>query len=586
MPYLIVPKGQPHIHVFLAHLPFIWSIRHHDYWETYSGAYENFRCSCCLRLMKDTATARVMDYRLHQCETCITAVEVAPGRSPNCARSYLTRVDALHDCDTKTQEIVFRPSPAETDVWQSRSQRRFNTGEWKDIPWSVSGECSNHYTHIAYEKPGQVAFYRDEESGVLDKLTYMKPGRYLTEFYPTMDAAQMAEYIAHVTARTVGTYTLATTPEDISRIYNTAKGPDSCMRRKTSAEYDWQPLLDSGRMPCHPCAVYGNSDLALAYTGPIDAISQRAIVWPEKKRFVRIYGTGPLRHLLLRDGYNPGSFAGAKIRRVRFRDPESGESALVTPYVDREQVGDRFAADSADIQGDWLILRGESGGDVYLGETRGHTSDDIHVEERDTVICDACDSEVGAENARDGLCESCWANRYFECHDCDSVINRDDDESTISPRGHWYCESCIARQTQTCAYEGCDETFIESFRSTVEQRERRSNAVSQYCDEHAREMLAPVLPPPDTTSVTESPTGLFEVHLYRGTYRSNDTLDRYRPDGWYLVQLDYQTYSGTLDICQSVMARLQENYPNSPYRIQPAFTPMTPEASTHDIASV
>jgi hypothetical protein len=115
---------------------------------------------------------------------------------------------------------------------------------------------------------------------------------------------------------------LARTPEDIVYVYN--NGPHSCMA------YDLEGAVFE-RVDQHPCAAYGNSDLAVAYILRRGEITARCMVWPEQKKFGRIYGDrSRLLERLKENGYiEVWDMAGAKIRQLRTK---SGQ--LILPYLD------------------------------------------------------------------------------------------------------------------------------------------------------------------------------------------------------------------------------------------------------------
>lgn len=111
-------------------------------------------------------------------------------------------------------------------------------------------------------------------------------------------------------------------PDVIERVYRA--GPSSCMSH---------PVGDYATNGIHPVRAYGNGDLALAYVAKAKdptKYSQRALVWPAKKRYGRVYGSGALEKWLQELGYTHGTFDGAKMSKIEIE----GHDAVVMPYVD------------------------------------------------------------------------------------------------------------------------------------------------------------------------------------------------------------------------------------------------------------
>lgn len=578
MPYLITPKDDPNIWAYLVPLSFELTSNHRD-WITEFNGQNTSLCTCCLRPLADTGSTRILAYCDYQCEQCMRYIcnwrdNNQPQRTLTVAESFARRQDAVSAFDPKTQEIVFRPSQKEFHAWHDRCQGLFERTERIPPPWPIEDKLRHiHYAHLPFNRPNHIAFYRDVESGITDKLTYMKVGRYLTEFYPRMAAEDKAKYIAEIAAFAVTTFSLATTPDDITTIYNTAAGPDSCMRRKSSPEYDWQKLLDADRMPCHPCATYGNSDLALAYTGPLESVSQRCVVWPKEKRFVRVYGTGPLLQLLLKEGYQEGSFAGARIRRITFTDPVSGHTATVIPYVDRLIKGGgsrHHCADTANRDGDWLVLQDSDTGEYSLAETRGHSSDDIFSDQRPMRECENCLTEYDEEDMYGDWCHSCWNEQYFTCGQCGRTISRDQEDPTMHPTNDTpHCERCITHMTTACSHPDCTETFIEAFRPRSERNRRQDQGVNSLCDAHATQHLQSL--------------GGFEVQVFRGS-RVLLTEERHRRRGeWYCVSSSAQARRGTngltmptREVAEALRTEMASMHPDSRYRVVDLSAPVEP----------
>jgi hypothetical protein len=373
--------------------------------------------------------------------------------NPETGVSFRERKDAHTACNTATHKITFLPTYSETDRWQSRERNRFYSGEYMAVPWAnllYSTETQYHFTHLSLKRPGLIAYTRDDEAGHNDRQTPIKPGRYLEMFFKDrdLDTDQVQKWIAQCAKENLE-LRIATTPEDIVRVY--MNGPTSCM--------DGRHDFDDG----HPCRVYGNSDLAVAYYGDIDAASGRSVVWPEKKIYVRVYGGEHMMvELLEKAGYKRGDLNGARIRAI------ASGNGYVMPYVD----GIDFAEDN----GDGFLILGQ--GDIDAQPTGG-----VSEEPDRTRSCDHCDRDYDYDEDNDsGYCSRCEDNRA-SCDNCSDRIWLDDDEGyTRLTNGDILCESCSDNARAQCEIENCDEEWIERAEfQPSERRDRSSRGVSGIC---------------------------------------------------------------------------------------------------------
>lgn len=371
---------------------------------------------------------------------------------------FATREEALAAKESG-QVIAFMPSAEE---WRTREHALDRESERWICP--VASARYYHHAHLDPQKFEFLLYYASPEAKHVDRFTRIRVGRYLTEFYPHYTDADRRNILKECQRYAVSNYTITADSAEIAKIYNTAAGPDSCMRRKDRAEYNWQTKMDRGAPGfAHPCNAYGApGDLALAYTGPIDSISQRAIVWPERKLYTRIYGTGPLNVLLERDGYtHTECMDGARLNAVKYK------SSWLAPYVDGTSIGylsaDRkfiYLADNVDDSSVDVALDTTNGCDPYFAE------------------CATCGCEIPENSGR--YCETCQPE---ECYSCDRVLD-DDDPGVIRPMGgsHSWCAACAANYLRACRAPECHNRWHEPshFDSSM-RRERERNGLSNYC---------------------------------------------------------------------------------------------------------
>jgi hypothetical protein len=311
--------------------------------------------------------------------------------------------------------------------WELREQARFLIGCYEPVPWAAElAPIPGHYAHLSKDKAGLIAFTQDAAKGAADKQTQIKPGRYLTRFYPDLSPADVRRIVNGVSRP--ATLMIARTADEIEKVYR--EGPTSCMSRPAD-EYDG---------PCHPVRVYGDSDLALAYALPPEGSPKaRALIWPERKHFGRIYGDEVLLERLLDEaGYSRGSLAGARIRRIP-ADPDD-DVKVVMPFLDDTRS-------FGEVDDQWLRISGPY--------DAGFTCGTAHLEER--PVCDRCEERcsdvvnVGGES----WCDSCREHDAF-------ASEYSGDEFPLSEE----CE-VIVRRTSRCnisaAWAECERDEYATF---------------------------------------------------------------------------------------------------------------------------
>lgn len=434
---------------------------------------------------------------------------------PETGASYPTIQEAREGIDPKTHTVTFIATDDERNEWTQREYTRFEDGTYIPTPWAryfghkyfddggqrldYAGSITYkrpavrfHFAHLSISHPGLIAYTKNDEHGIQDRQTRIKPGRYLEEFYrDTFTPEQIAEFVAQCKAENLE-LKIVTSPDDIVKVYR-GDGPRSCMS-------PGPVVRDRNGDRIHPCAVYGDSDLAMAYLGDIDGtISARSIVWPEKKIYVRTYGdTATLAQVLRQAGYEQGSADGARIRRI-----DLGDGRLLMPYIDgtsAARIIDRHWIQLGD--GD-LEVQSETCGYIYPD---GKPDDDDDCDEPDddeTYVCEHCNREYAYETQSHGnlnltYCDRCIDSRNY-CDGCDDYTWDDVTEMTM---GGYLCDSCIERESKTCEGETiitrsagdygagavlkCEETWCDRIEfSPDELAQRERNHVTHLCRECA-----------------------------------------------------------------------------------------------------
>jgi hypothetical protein len=223
-------------------------------------------------------------------------------------------------------------------AWRDREASRLLEGRYVSLPpaWAHLPQIADHYAHVSYTDSAQIAFTPDEAKGMVDIQVTMRAGRYLTKFYPDMQADEVRRLAAIIEADLELSF--AVTPDEIVEAY--LNGPSSCMSHP-KGDY-------SGHL--HPVAVYGDSDLQLAYLKRGDRVTDRCLVWPDKKLFGRVYGgaDGRIERALEEAGYKSGNLKGARIRKIANRNGDG----WIMPYID----GYCSVSDHDD---DWFTICGD-----------------------------------------------------------------------------------------------------------------------------------------------------------------------------------------------------------------------------------
>ena len=350
-------------------------------------------------------------------------------------------------------------------VWHQQS--------WRRDCWQI---WPHHYVHVSEKDRTLLAYTQDADKGRRNIQTPIKPGKYLTKYFSEiLTPKQIAFYAAWQATGMAGSrgydkapLMFARTADEIEAVY--VAGPDSCM---SGSRGDY-----SGS--CHPVRVYAADDLAIAYLHGTVANDPdnmrpiaRALVWPDKKVFGRVYPTdhcwqtdkfaniedskacaSELFNRLMAEGYQQDTehraFNGARLRRI-----ECDNGAVVMPYLDWD-----YCFDDAD-HGFVMSNRG----DYAANGTEGVAQ----VEPNHTWTCEHCENGMtddeeqncvysGYRNgrARNSMawCNHCTENHAFYCHGTQDTYS-DDVESTTAD-GETVCQRWA---DDNCVYSDHSEEY-------------------------------------------------------------------------------------------------------------------------------
>lgn len=314
----------------------------------------------------------------------------------------------------KIKTRIIENESEEAFYWDNREREKFNSGEYFAVPWadhnlglpaSFYDRWSNLYDwlfpHISTDDPSMIAYTASFEKGMQDVQTKARPGRFLQKYFGDVLKPDQVRGLAGMLTGQLPMFELkfAVTADEIVRVYTS--GPSSCMS-KPADYYHYTNGL-------HPVSVYAGV-FQVAYLERFGRISDRALVWPEKKLYGRVYGgnDGVFIRKLKETGFSEGHFNGARLPIIKV---PGSQSRILMPYVD-------WCGNGRLVDG--MIELSDTPADVMLNETSGY------IESR---TCSHCQT-VGFQALRnvnipddrqhrsfrtEQWCSNCRTGRVFEC---------------------------------------------------------------------------------------------------------------------------------------------------------------------------
>ena len=295
------------------------------------------------------------------------------------------------------------------------AKHRFDTGRWKAPVWTgtLPSRHDEHFVHASRETPGNVAFYADTDKLEADKLTSMKPGRYLATFYGDILSADEIKQWANkqVAATQPATLKFVGNDDPLGWVWVYENSAASCMRYNRSNRYI-NIVLKNDK---HPVTVYAHpeNNLALAYImlpGEVEdrtrfcntdeyIVGARAIVNTARKTYLRIYGEGDVPYIAMKEALACAGYTHSdntlKHEKLRLVDVDGG---YLCPYLDGDYTHISVYSSHLLIGDDGLRAH-ETSGHVRGDEDRrccdncGEYYDEVdgrYVESDDTWVCDDC----------------------------------------------------------------------------------------------------------------------------------------------------------------------------------------------------
>lgn len=350
--------------------------------------------------------------------------------------------------DTTKPAVVQRENVVKAFAFpfREREMARFATEYYERVPWHndlVSIE--DHFVHIDPSDPGKLRYTENEAKG--DRHIYIstRPGRYLTKYYPSLSNDDVREWQAKVDR--ANTVKFAETSEECVEVYT--NGPNSCMSHG----------VDDFQGHCHPCMVYGGkADVTVAYLEKPNGkgYSARAIVWPEKKLFGRMYGDEHrLKVRLEAAGYTSDELSGFYVNLIP--DQKDRKNRIIMPYFD--------CGGGAKIDGDRVFVSRDvheleihnTDGVAYIG----HAVRCTNCEER------AAEDDMVTDAEGDVYCRSCADDQLYHCDRLDiyttdaltEVNMRRGRNGQYSYYSEWWCQRALDLYAYFC--QRTDEYYDE-----------------------------------------------------------------------------------------------------------------------------
>lgn len=333
-----------------------------------------------------------------------TASEAANART---MYSFKTRIVAVADPDDTS--------------WIDRERKRLEDGTYTPVPdWFQEYCLPLHFTHLSKGctlADAMLSFTESPLKGQQDIQLRLPVNRYLARFHQDKLSSDQIAAITNRFGFTDYTLTIEQTEAAFVFAYENQE-----VRSESSSHVScmWYGKDHYGT-PKHPSAVYytgaTEDSLAIAYiknpNNPSNVLA-RALVWPHRQTFVRIYGVdermrGILRALLTNEGYNRDSdFEGARIRRIPFGvDRHFGNDRYIMPYID----GDVQCVDVMAGNDRFFVI--DRHGDYACTDTRGYIYD------HNRYTCDNCGDGMDEDEAHsvqgDTWCQHCYENSSFFC---------------------------------------------------------------------------------------------------------------------------------------------------------------------------
>lgn len=220
-----------------------------------------------------------------------------------------------------------------TDAWYwCREATRMDNNVYQVssvLAW-VNKHAPGIYAHNGRDEDlTMVSYIPGVEDAKRDKRHKVKLGRLLVRLFPLLTDEYVRDLVVAHVNEVDPTLELLQGGEAIREVYT--KGPGACMSKGLN-EYS---TTDMSGKRWAPTDVYDMPHISIAVTRDASGkVNGRALVLPEKKIYIRAYGSPALKAKLDRAGYEAGTFCGTELKLIKLAEPKDGVVKFVAPYID------------------------------------------------------------------------------------------------------------------------------------------------------------------------------------------------------------------------------------------------------------
>ena len=320
-------------------------------------------------------------------------------------------------------------------TWQEREKNR----DYAEPVWinELPSLYPEHFAHVSLTDKSLVSFTASDAHGEADRQTIMKPGKYLKKYYQGLTEKQISFYAEWFVK-------LTRPPADISNF--------EVLFARTQAEIVW--VYEQGPASCMKdmdCVrVYAAGDLAIAYMKNGEGtVMNRALCWPDKKVFGRVYPTP--------DAYDDDNEDGE-----RYSSSEDAEDYQQALWSALKTAGFRSLSEDGTLFNGARLLKIESNDDhdeavmPYLDSSmRLNDEGEFFIMNKSGYYCGGNtsgymnfpfdnDDEYDEYDDDRSPCSSCG----------DMACDADLHYVTVGTQSAYWCHECIGEHAWICGYSG------------------------------------------------------------------------------------------------------------------------------------
>jgi hypothetical protein len=459
------------------------------------------------------------------------------------SETFASAIEAIAFRATLASTRATRIARVISDDWRMREAGRLRNGIYTPLPrsitesawWQGSKPAREHFAHMASDGE-RIAYTQSPEKGMDDKQNVLSITKYLAKYFGDVlkphEIAKIADVALGNNLRLVikndrESFRFAYIGQEVA---NESSSFRSCMR------------LSFSELPCHPAEAYAAGDLAIAYIPDprdSDKILARAIVWPARKEFVKIYGVDErarnnLENLLDADGYTRADdFEGASLRAITF----DSETKIIIPYLD----GDAQHAEYDGSRTMEIVRSGNVDGTTTSGYTR--------IASRFT--CDNCQDDADEDDIQDvqgeTWCQYCVDNHAFYCNRSDEYYpdSESSEEVIVSSRGRvetWHADA-VAEYAFYC--DRTEAYFCQNNFTGIEVN--TTNGAETWCEEKAEGYFEC-----ERSGNYYSSDDFAEIEVIQSSGNSETWCEEESQGEYYTCVATGKAYAGNVELPESV----------------------------------